>query len=150
VKLDHRITVDAPRKDVWALVMDLQRAARCVPGTRDLAPDGDGVRGTLDVRLGPVKLALAGTVRAESHDEAAGTARLRAEASDQRLGGAVRALVDLSMTGDSPVELRIRTDLAILGRIGELGQPLIARQADKVLAGFAECLRASVAAIRET
>ncbi len=143
MKLDHRITVAAPRKDVWALVMDLERAARCVPGTRDLAPDGDGVRGTLEVRLGPVKLALAGAVVVESRDEAAGTARLRADASDARVGGAVRALVDLSLTGDGPVELRVQTDVAILGRIGELGQPLIARQADKVIAAFAECLRAT-------
>jgi carbon monoxide dehydrogenase subunit G len=146
VKLDHRITVDASRKEVWALLMDLPRAARCVPGTRDLAPEGDGVHGTLDVRLGPVKLALSGTVRVESRDEAAGTARLRADASDRRVGGAVRALVDLSVTGDGPTELRVQSDVAILGRIGELGQPLIARQAEKVIAAFAECLRATVAA----
>ena len=146
MKLDHRITVDAPRAEVWALLMDLQRAARCVPGTRDLAPEGDGVHGTLEVRLGPVKLALAGTVRAESRDEAAGTARLRADASDQRVGGAVRALVDLSMIGDGPVELRVQTDVAILGRIGELGQPIIARQAEKTIAAFADCLRATLSA----
>ena len=136
MKLDHRVTVDAPRAAVWAALMDLPQAARCVPGTRDLLPEGDGLRGTLDVRVGPVKLALAGTVRVESRDDAAGTARLRADAADQRIGGAVRALV----------ELRVTTDVAILGRIGELGQPLIARQADKVLAGFADCLRATVAA----
>jgi len=146
MKLDHRITVDAPRADVWALVMDLPRAARCVPGTRDLVADGDGARGTLEVRLGPVKLALAGTVHVESRDEAAGTARLRADAADQRVGGAVRALMELELTGDGPVELRVRTDVAILGRIGELGQPLIARQADKVIGAFAECLRATVTA----
>jgi len=145
VKLEHRVTVDAPRAAVWAVLMDLPAAAACVPGTRDLAPDGDGVRGTLDVRVGPVKLALAGTVAIESRDEAAGTARLRANAEDGRLGGAVRAFVDLAMSGDSPTELRMSTDVAILGRIGELGQPLIARQADKVLAGFADCLRRRVA-----
>jgi len=58
----------------------------------------------------------------------------------------VRAFVDLAVTGDAPTELRVSSDVAILGRIGELGQPLIARQADKVLAGFAECLRRRVAA----
>jgi carbon monoxide dehydrogenase subunit G len=146
VKLEHRVTVDAPRTAVWAVLMDLPVAAGCVPGTRDIAAAGDGVRGTLDVRVGPVKLALGGTVAVESRDEAAGTARLRADAADQRLGGAVRALVDLAVTGDAPTELRILSDVAILGRIGELGQPLIARQADKVLAGFAECLRRTVAA----
>jgi carbon monoxide dehydrogenase subunit G len=146
VKLEHRVTVEAPRASVWAVLMDLPVAAGCVPGTRDLVPDGDGVRGTLDVRVGPIKLALSGTVAIESRDEAAGTARLRANAEDQRLGGAVRAFVDLVVSGDSPTELRVSTDVAILGRIGELGQPLIARQADKVLAGFADCLRRTVAA----
>ena len=145
MKLEHRVAVDAPRAKVWAVLMDLPVAARCVPGTREVAPDGEGVRGTLDVRVGPVKLALGGTVAIESRNEAAGTARLRADAEDRRLGGSVRALVDLAVSGDAPTELRITTDVAILGRIGELGQPLIARQADKVLAGFAECLRATVA-----
>ena len=146
MKLEHRVIVDAPRAKVWAVLMDLPVAARCVPGTREVAPDGEGVRGTLDVRVGPVKLALGGTVAIESRNEAAGTARLRADAEDRRLGGSVRALVDLAVSGDAPTELRITTDVAILGRIGELGQPLIARQAEKVLAGFAECLRATVAA----
>ena len=146
MKLDHRVTVDAPRAAVWSVLMDLPVAARCVPGTRDVAPEGDGVRGTLDVRVGPIKLALAGAVAIESRDQAAGTARLRADAEDQRLGGAVRAFVDLAVSGDNPTELRMTSDVAILGRLGELGQPLIARQADKVLAGFADCLRRTVAA----
>ena len=145
MKLDHRVTVDAPRAAVWAVLMDLPVAAGCVPGTRDIVAAGDGVRGTLEVRVGPVKLALGGTVAVESRDETAGTARLRADAADQRIGGAVRALVDLAVTGDAPTELRIMSDVAILGRIGELGQPLIARQADKMLAAFAECLRRTVA-----
>jgi uncharacterized protein len=146
VKLEHRVTVDAPRATVWAVLMDLPVAARCVPGTRDLTPAGDGVKGTLDVRVGPIKMSLTGTVAVESSDEAAGRARLRADAEDQRLGGAVRAFVDLAVSGDKPTELRVSSDVAILGRIGELGQPLIARQADKVLASFAECLRRTVAA----
>ncbi len=146
MKLDHRIAVDAPRSKVWAALMDLPSAARCVPGARDIAVEGDAVRGVLDVRVGPVKLALAGTIAIESRDEATGIARLRADAEDARLGGAVRAFVDLAVTGDRPTELRVSSDVAILGRIGELGQPLIARQADKVLAGFADCLRATVAA----
>jgi carbon monoxide dehydrogenase subunit G len=146
VKLEHRVTVDAPRAAVWAVLMDRPVAARCVPGTRDLAPAGDGVRGTLDVRVGPIKLSLSGLVAIEARDEAAGTARLRADADDQRLGGAVRAFVDLAVSGDNPTELRMSSDVAIRGRLGELGQPLIARQANKVLAGFADCLRRTVAA----
>ena len=146
MKLEHVVSIDAPRERVWAVLMDLPVAARCVPGTRDITPDGELVRGTLEVRVGPVKLALAGSVAVEQRDDLAGTARLRADAADQRIGGAVRAFVDVALSGDAPTELRVTSDVAILGRIGELGQPLIARQADKVLAGFAECLRRTVAA----
>jgi len=42
MKLEHRVTVDAPRAKVWAVLMDLPVAAGCVPGARDIAPDGDG------------------------------------------------------------------------------------------------------------
>ncbi len=145
MRLEHVVSIDAPRDRVWAVLMDLPAAARCVPGTRDIAADGDTVRGTLDVRVGPVKLSLAGTVTIERRDDAAGTARLRADAADPRLGGAVRAFVDVAVSGDAPTRLVVSSDVAILGRIGELGQPLIARQADKVLAGFADCLRKTVA-----
>jgi carbon monoxide dehydrogenase subunit G len=146
MKLEHTVSIDAPRARVWAVLMDLPVAAGCVPGTRDLAVEGDGVRGTLEVRVGPIKLALSGVVTVESRDEARGTARLRADAEDRRLGGAVRAHVDVALSGDAPTQLRVSSDVTILGRIGELGQPLIARQADKVLAGFADCLRRTVAA----
>ncbi len=146
MKLEHTVSIDAPRARVWAVLMDLPAAAGCVPGTRDIAADGDVVRGVLEVRVGPVKLSLSGSVIIESRDDAAGTARLRADAADQRIGGAVRAFVDVAVTGDAPTLLRVSSDIAILGRIGELGQPLIARQADKVLAGFADCLRKTVAA----
>ena len=145
MKLEHTVSIDAPRARVWAVLMDLPVAARCVPGTRDIAADGDLVRGTLDVRVGPVRLALNGTVTVDQRDDTAGTARLRADAADQRIGGAVRAYVDVALTGDGPTLQRGSSDVAILGRIGELGQPLIARQADKVLAGFADCLRRTVA-----
>ena len=146
MKLEHTVSIDAPRARVWAVLMDLPFAARCVPGTRDIAADGDLVRGTLEVRVGPVKLLLAGSVTIEQRDDAAGTARLRADAADKRIGGAVRAIVDVAVSGDAPTRLTVATDVAILGRMGELGQSLIARQADKVLAGFADCLRKTAAA----
>jgi len=146
MKLEHHVTIEVPRQRVWALLMDLPVAARCVPGARDVTADGDGrAGGTLDVRVGPIRLSLAGTVTLVSRDDAAWTATLRADAEDRRLGGAVRALVDVGLTGDAPTELHVASDVAIIGRIGELGQSLIARQADRTLAAFAECVRERLA-----
>lgn len=146
MRFAHRISIDAPRATVWALVMDLPAAAGCVPGARDYAAEGDGVRGVLDVRVGPIKLALAGRLVVETRDDAGGTARLRADAADAALGGAVRSVVELAVEGDRPTVLQIQSDVTILGRIGELGQPLIARQAEKILAGFAANLARAASA----
>lgn len=140
MKLEHRVDIAAPADRVWSLLMDLPAAARCVPGARDLAPDGaDRATGTLDVRVGPIRLALSGAVTRVERDDAARRATLRADAEDPRLAGAVRALVAVAVSEDGTGRsaLEVRSDVAIIGRIGELGQPLIARQADRTLAAFA-------------
>ncbi len=41
--------------------------------------------------------------------------------------------------------MRIDTDLAVLGKIGEFGQPIIRKKADTLLAEFAQNLRAALA-----
>jgi carbon monoxide dehydrogenase subunit G len=48
--------------------------------------------------------------------------------------------------GDSGTHLKIDTDLAILGRIGEFGQPVIKKKADTLLAEFARNLQSALAA----
>jgi len=72
---------------------------------------------------------------------------MRAEANDRRLGGGIRARLSLTLT---PVEIgtrvQIDTDLAVLGKIGEFGQPIIRRKADAVLEEFARNLRSALAA----
>ena len=70
--------------------------------------------------------------------------RAAVEAMAQQSQDVMEAMA--ATTGSAPTELRVSSDVAILGRIGELGQALIARQADKVLAGFADCLRRTVTA----
>ena len=42
--------------------------------------------------------------------------------------------------------VRIDTDLAVLGRIGEFGQPVIRKKADALLEEFARNLRSALAA----
>jgi carbon monoxide dehydrogenase subunit G len=66
---------------------------------------------------------------------------MRADAKDSRVGGTVRATVDLALRDVAEgCELRIDSDLQIGGRIGEFGQPVIQRKADQLLAQFAQCL----------
>lgn len=140
------IRVEAPRERAWAFLMDLPAAARCVPGLEELVPDGAAHRGRLRVEVGPIRLAFEGEVRVVSRDDAAGVAALRVEGTDRRLGGGVRADVTITASGSAPTELRVASEVAILGRLGELGQPLMQRKADETLRAFAQCLRRELGA----
>ncbi len=128
--------------------MDVPAAARCVPGVSSITSLGDDrYRGRLAVQLGPVRLALDGDVSVTAKDPGAWTASLRADAKDSRVGGAIRAALDLGLAEQNgETLLKITTDLQVMGRIGEFGQPIIKRKADQLMQDFASCLARSLAA----
>ena len=139
--------VAAPKDKVWARLMDIPAAARCVPGVASVRPNGkDRYQGTLAVQIGPVRLVLDGDFAVTARDEAAGTASIRADAKDSRVGGAIRATLDLTLAEKdaSETQLRIGTDLTVMGRLGEFGQASIKRKADQLIQDFAECLARQV------
>ena len=142
VKLTHNATVAAPRQRVWALVTDVPAAERRVPGVTDVVANGaSSYRGTLNVQIGPVRLALQGGVSLGAADEAGGTAEIRADAKDARIGGGVRALMNLTLVArGAETEVRIASDVQIADRIGEFGQPVIQRKADQLMRQLAQCL----------
>lgn len=148
MKLSHTATIAAPIEKVWATVMDIPVAARCVPGVAAVTPAGpDRYRGQLLVQIGPVRLVLDGDVAVASRNDMAKRATLRADAKDTRLGGTVHASVDVVLTEQAgATELRIESDVQIAGRIGEFGQPVIQRKSDQLLAQFTQCLARSVPA----
>lgn len=164
MRLEHGGRVAAPRARVWVILMDLPRAARLVPGLGSIEPldptggtpdppggsprvdkgtrTPDRYRGTLRVQVGPVRLELAGNVEVTARDENAGTATMRLDAADQRLGGALRASLDLALAevAAGATDVRIVTEAQVLGRIGELGQPVIRRKADQIVGQFLAAL----------
>jgi carbon monoxide dehydrogenase subunit G len=80
-----------------------------------------------------------------ARDEEAGTASVKADAKDSRVGGAIRATMALTLSEkDGETELRIATDIAVMGRIGEFGQAVIKRKADQLMQDFADCLARQV------
>ena len=136
------------RDRLWDLLMDVPRVARCVPGVESVEPvDAGGYTGRLGVRIGPIRLSLDGTMAIEERDDAAWRARMRADASDRRLGGGLRARLTLTLApAEGGTRLHIETDLAVLGKIGEFGQPVIRKKADTLLEEFARNLQAALAA----
>jgi carbon monoxide dehydrogenase subunit G len=135
------------RERLWDFLMDVPAVGRCVPGVESIeAVDGSAYRGGLKIQVGPIRLSLEGTITVEEADREAWRARLRAEANDRRLGGGIRARVSLTLApAEVGTRVRIVTDLAVLGRIGEFGQPVIRKKADTLLEEFARNLHSALA-----
>lgn len=149
MKFEHNVTVQAPKAKLWELLMDVPRVAKCVPGVESVEALGnDAYRGTLKVSVGPIKLSLAGDISITEADADAGKAAMRADAADKRVGGAVKATMDMQVTeaSASTADLTIITDAQVMGRIGEFGQPIIRKKADQIMQEFAKNLSKEVSA----
>ncbi len=143
MKLENRCLVPADVQRTWDLIMDIPRAAACVPGMEEVVQEKDGsYKASMRVRVGPMGLTLAGTLQVLEQDPSKGEARFLIEASDRRVGGAVRAdlLIQLRSEEGNQTELVLNTDTTFIGRLGELGQPLIRRKANNTMEEFARNL----------
>lgn len=147
MKFEHVATIAAPIDKVWAFLMDVPSVAKCAPGVQSVEPLGDDkYRGTINVAVGPIKLALTGDVSITAKDEVARTASMRADAADKRAGGAVKAVMNMSLIEvPGGTQLTMATDAQVMGRIGEFGQPIIRKKAEQTMGQFAKNLSEAVA-----
>ena len=92
--------------------------------------------------FGPVRLNFSGTISVVEQDIEKGEARFHTEAADRRVGGSIRADLTMQITSISPeeTEMLIVSDTVFMGKIGELGQPIIRRKANSTLQDFARNL----------
>jgi uncharacterized protein len=147
VTFTQECVIPVARERLWDFMMEVPKVARCVPGVDTVEAVNPGAyRGSLKVQVGPIRLALEGTITVEAQNRDAWQARMCAEANDRRLGGGIRARLGLTLAqGEGGTHLKIDTDLAILGKIGEFGQPVIKKKADALLAEFARNLQSALA-----
>ena len=119
--------------------MDVPKAASCIPGIKDVILDGEGrYQASLQARVGPMGINLSGTITVLSQDAASGEAEFLVEANDRRVGGGVKTNMTMKLSTKTPdeSELEITADTTFIGRLGELGQPIIRRKARNTLEEF--------------
>src|SRR3984893_3039914 len=85
MEFDNSFEVSLPVEDAWKVLMDIRRIAPCMPGAQlTEVVEKHTYRGRIDVPLGLVALAFAGTVRFEEIDPAGHKARVAAQGSDAK------------------------------------------------------------------
>jgi carbon monoxide dehydrogenase subunit G len=132
--------ITASREAVWDFLMNMENVAHCLPGVEDVKQvDDTTYDGTVRIKVGPIALALQGTIYVEAQDRTQWHGAMRAEAKDRKLGGGVRARMhmDLVAKGAAETEMQVMLEAHVLGKIGEFGQPVMRKKADAMLQEFA-------------
>ncbi len=149
MKFTQNAHIPVAREPLWDFLMDVPRVAESLPGVESVSKiDDKTYEGTLRVRVGPISLNLQGKIIVEEQDKQNWRAALRAEANDRRAAGAVKAKTGMSLKelSANETELLVETDVNILGKIGEFGQPIIRKKADAMLNEFIENIKKQLAA----
>ncbi len=140
--IENSARVSANPTQVWKFMLDIPRVAACIPGIEDFEiANGTDFTGAIKIKVGPISLSLRGSGRVISQCAERQSLVLHGEGRDLRIPGRVLADVSVTLIGHADeTELKIETTAQILGKIGEFGQPLIRRTADKTVQGFARRL----------
>jgi len=141
MKLENEFTVDTSMDEAWNAMLDLEKVTPCLPGAQLTEQVGDEYKGTMTVKMGPVKQKYDGTVKIEEADESAHRAVIKADGKDARGQGTASATITSTLREeDGGVRVHVETDMQITGRAAQFGRGMHKEVAEKVMGRFAECL----------
>ncbi len=148
MRLENAFTVPAAADDAFAVLLDVERVAPCLPGASLAGGDGETFDGAMTIRLGPVTTRFEGTVRILEADRAARRAVLRAEARDARGSGTAAATITTSLRPEGGgTRVDVETDLQVSGPVAQFGRGVMQDVSGKLMRQFADCLAAEMGAI---
>jgi uncharacterized protein len=141
MKLTNEFTVPASLDEAFAVLLDVERVAPCLPGASLQGASGDAFDGTMTIKLGPVTSRFEGTVRIVESDGDAHRAVLRAQARDARGAGTAAATITTAMRQEADgTRVRVETDLQVSGPAAQFGRGVMQDVSGKLMRRFAECL----------
>jgi carbon monoxide dehydrogenase subunit G len=149
MEFDNSFEVPLPVDEAWKLLMDIRRIAPCLPGAElTEVVDARTYKGKVGVRLGPVSLAFAGTVKFDEIDDAAHRAKISAQGSDAKGRGGANAIAMFHLEPVSAgSKVLVHTNLTLSGAVAQYGRGvgIIQMTAAQIITQFANNLKAQFA-----
>jgi carbon monoxide dehydrogenase subunit G len=147
MRIEQDFEVPAAPREVYELLVDLDRVAPCIPGGEVGRREDDGWHpASIAVRLGPMRMNYRGRVRIEERDDASRRAVLAADLREQRGQGAAKAKMTMAVAAsDSWARVESVTDVRISGRAGQMGRGVVDDVAARLVAEMAACIAARFA-----
>ena len=131
-RLSQHFVVEHATPAVWALVADIERLARCMPGlSLDGPADGERVAGHLELKLGPITARFAGEGRVQI-SPAKQRLSVEGRGIDRKGGsnvaGSLACRIEPAAGADGPATA-VHLDLtyALTGPLAQIGRGVLAR-----------------------
>ena len=119
--------VAEPIEKVWEFFGNIPQVATCLPGaelTEDLG--GEKYKGTVAIRMGPVRLRFAGTADIAERDEAARRIVVQAAGADEKGRGQASMTVTATLTKSGRgTRVDVAQDLQLSGAAAQYGRGMI-------------------------
>src|SRR6267142_814635 len=139
--------VHSTPENVWSLLTDPERVARCLPGAAITGKLDDHTwQGTMTVKVGPVSSSYKGKVSFEKLDPAAHTAQIVATGQDVRgRGGAdLRLTSTVLPKGPGETEITTSSHVNVSGILAQMGRGMVQDVGDQMFQIFSQRVRAEL------
>lgn len=150
MQLEHSFTVPVPVDQAWAVLLDIEAIAPCLPGASIDSVDGDSFTGTVKVKLGPIGLTYKGKASFTDKEVASHRAVITAQGRDSRGNGTAKATVTATLltAANQPAQTSVVvvTELDITGKPAQFGRSVLVDVGNKLIGQFADCLSSKLAA----
>ncbi|MEI7739097.1 MAG: SRPBCC family protein [Betaproteobacteria bacterium] len=140
MEFTNKFRVALPLEDAWQLMLDVPRIMPCLPGavlSEVLGPDK--YRGSVTVKLGPIKLSFDGKAELVKKDDSNHIAWLQGSGLDPKGRGAAESQFTFALQPvDGGTEVTVNTQLQLFGAVAQYGRGsgMMAEVASHILAQF--------------
>jgi carbon-monoxide dehydrogenase small subunit len=143
-RFEESFLIRRPPPVVWAALADFAQVASCLPGAELLEHDERSVKGRLNVKLGPITAAFAGSAVVE-RDPAAMTGTARGAGSDTASRSRTRGELAyrLAAEGDGATRVAVVVEYDLQGPLAQFSRSSLAQELGRRIVGeFAANLNA--------
>ncbi|TDD39595.1 carbon monoxide dehydrogenase [Nonomuraea terrae] len=141
MRFDHEFTVPVPIEQAWAVLLDVERVAPCLPGAALETFEGDAFAGRMKVKVGPITVTYRGTATFQDVDKDSYSMTIQASGKEARGAGTASATVKARMSPrDDSTLVTVETSFNVTGRPAQFGRGVMAEVGGKLIEKFADNL----------